>query len=132
GPAASIAAGGSDCWQAARATVRASGSRSLEEVCMGLPLEEMERGRRVVRVGHCGTGTAPTGGDSWPPGGKSCAHSILAASSKDSRGERGYTAAGSPRPRLTSTLERIEVPLKKASSTLALSKPVIGPVSSPS
>src|SRR5690606_8927515 len=59
-------------------------------------------------------------------------HSIRAASSNDSRGDRGYSTEASPRPRLTRILERTEVPAKKAASTLSLSKPDIGPVSSPS
>src|SRR3970040_2739847 len=57
---------------------------------------------------------------------------IRAASASGSRGERGNSLAGSPWPRLTRKLERIEVPAKNAASTLALSKPDIGPVSRPS
>src|SRR5690606_12347819 len=60
------------------------------------------------------------------------AHSIRAASSNDSRGERGKSCAGSPWPMLTMMLERTAVPPKKAASTMALSNPVIGPQSRPS
>src|SRR3970040_1918273 len=56
---------------------------------------------------------------------------IRAASSNGSRGERGNSLAGSPWPRLTGKLDRIDVPAKNAASTLALSKPDIGPVSRP-
>src|SRR5690606_37737000 len=65
-------------------------------------------------------------------GGARRAHSMRAASSKDSRGERGNSWAGSPWPRFTRMFECTDVPLKKASSTMALSKPLIGPQSSPS
>src|SRR3546814_14672057 len=63
---------------------------------------------------------------------RGCGYSIRAASSKPSRGERAKMLAGSPWPRLTRKLDLMVVPLKKASSTFALSKPDIGPVSRPS
>src|SRR5690606_938036 len=59
-------------------------------------------------------------------------HSMRQASSNSSRGARGCTLAGSPMPRLTRKLERIFVPAKNAASTLAVSKPDIGPQSRPS
>src|SRR5690606_18421241 len=59
-------------------------------------------------------------------------YSIRAASSKPSRGERGKMLARSPWPRLTRKLDLTSEPLKKASSTLSVSKPDIGPVSRPS
>src|SRR5690606_27895365 len=68
-----------------------------------------------------------------PEGGKeAAAQAMRQASSNGRRGERGKRLAGSPWPRLTRMLDRIVVPAKNASSTLALSKPVIGPQSRPS
>src|SRR3979411_2994634 len=57
---------------------------------------------------------------------------ILPACSKLRRGPRGNSFSGSPYPMLQRKFDFQDVPLKKASSTLALSKPDIGPMSSPS
>jgi hydrophobe/amphiphile efflux-1 (HAE1) family protein len=54
------------------------------------------------------------------------------ASSKLSRGERGWSLPASPWPRLQRKFDFTDVPAKNAASTLALSKPDIGPQSSPS
>jgi len=56
-------------------------------------------------------------------------HSIRHASSNDSRGLRANSLFGSPWPRLQMKLVRIVVPAQKAASSLALSKPLIGPQS---
>src|SRR3981081_1005177 len=56
---------------------------------------------------------------------------ILPACSKLRRGPRGNSFSGSPYPMLQRKFDFQDVPLKKASSTLALSKPDIGPMSSP-
>src|SRR4029077_2524334 len=58
-------------------------------------------------------------------------HRILQASLKSRRGDLGCSKLASPKPRLQTKFDFQEVPSKKAASTLALSKPDIGPQSRP-
>src|SRR5262249_8593071 len=58
-------------------------------------------------------------------------HSIRHVSSKPRRGLRGNSFVASPWPRLQRKFDLTVVPVKKRASTLALSKPDIGPQSSP-
>src|SRR5690606_25848386 len=90
---------------------------------------EGEQGGGAQGLAH---GGSPRGRRPGPGVNSSPDHRIRVASWKDRQGERGITLAGSPTPRLTMMSERIEVPAKKAASTMALSKPVIGPASRPS
>ncbi len=59
-------------------------------------------------------------------------YSSTHASSKSRRGDRGNSPAGSPWPRLQRKLDRQPRSARNSSSTMALSKPDIAPVSSPS
>jgi hypothetical protein len=59
------------------------------------------------------------------------AHTIVQASSKDSRGRRG-AGSSAPWPMEQTKFERMAVPAKNSASTPALLKPYIGPASSPS
>src|SRR5262249_15593805 len=60
-----------------------------------------------------------------------CRYSMRQASSNVRRGLRGKTLPGSPLPRLQRKFDFQRPSGKKAASTLALSKPDIGPVSMP-